>query len=99
MISIAQAAERGIERVRKPNWAHPFDHFKIDIIDGKPGPWLHLYAPFNQICSGHDPVDFIWATGALKTDINAVALEPYTGPLPDLSAYQDAVTTYPKIDP
>jgi hypothetical protein len=57
MISIVYAAANGVERVRKPIWANPLDHLKIDIVDGKPGPWLHLWCPFNKECNGRDPVD------------------------------------------
>jgi hypothetical protein len=48
LMSLNDAAAYGIERVRQPQWANKLDHLKIDIIDDRPGPWLHLYAPFNK---------------------------------------------------
>jgi hypothetical protein len=86
LISVAQAAEKGIERLRKQIWANQMDHLKIDIIDGKPGPWLHLYCPFNKECNGRDPVD----TLGLGMDYDAKEFEPYTGPLPDSDEYKAA---------
>ncbi len=59
LMSLNEAAAYRIERVRQPQWANKLDHLKIDIIDDKPGPWLHLYAPFNKECNGRDPVDVI----------------------------------------
>jgi hypothetical protein len=88
MISIADAASQGIDRVRLPKWANALDHLKIDIIDGKPGPWLHLYAPFNKECNGKDPVTFLWMLGPMKTDIGVQEFEPYAGPLPDSDEYR-----------
>lgn len=79
LLSISQAAQRGIERVRLPRWANPLDHIKIDLVPGGVGPWLHLYAPFNKECNGRDPVSFLWMIGPMKTDIEEVAFEPYTG--------------------
>lgn len=88
LISIVEAATLGVQRLRMPVWADKLDHLKIDIIDGKPGPWLHLYAPFNKECNGRDPVDFLWGAGALATDINAPDYEAYDGPLPDSEEYK-----------
>ncbi len=93
MISILQAAERGIDRVRQPIWANKYDHVKIDIIDGKLGPWLHLYCPFNKECNGRDPVDFLWMVDP-KTDINSVCFVPYEGPLPDSDEYKANAALY-----
>lgn len=45
MLSINEAAGRGIDKLRKPVWAHPEAYVKIDIIDGQAGPWLHLHVP------------------------------------------------------
>lgn len=90
LISIADAAANGIERVRLPHWANPLDHLKIDIVDGKPGPWLHLFAPFNKECNGRDPVDFLWIAGPMKTDVNVAEFFPYGGPLPESNEYRAA---------
>ena len=100
LISIRQAARLGIERVRQPNWANPLDHIKIDLLrdhpDGKLtgefGPWLHLYAPFNEECNGRDPVDMLVIMEGI--DLDAEGLERYTGPLPDSDEYKADVAKY-----
>jgi hypothetical protein len=94
LISVREAVERGIDRLRLPKWADPFDHVKIDIIEvgGKKGygPWMHLYAPFNQECNGSDPVDMLLLAN-LKFDPDAKEYLPYTGPLPDSEEYKERV--------
>lgn len=92
LFSIKQAAASGIERVRRPIWAHPFDHLKIDIIDGAPGPWLHLFAPFNQECNGRDPVDILAIIEPV--DLNAAEFVAYSGPHPTSDEYRAAVAKY-----
>ena len=52
LISINEAAAKGIERLRKREWKLPEDNLKIDIVDGKAGPWLHLYSPINESVLG-----------------------------------------------
>jgi hypothetical protein len=91
-LSIREAAARGIERVRKPVWAHPCDHLKIDIIDGKPGPWTHLYAPFNKECNGRDPVDMLCIAHGVNYDERCWV--PHTGPTLDSDEYKAAVASY-----
>ena len=95
LISINQAVKRGIERLRKPMWANPLDHFKIDIVGGKLGPWLHLYAPFNKECNGRDPVDVLLPIWCPNTDIKE--FEIYEGPLPDSQEYQKEVASYERV--
>jgi hypothetical protein len=90
LISIEDAAAIGIQRVRKPTWADPLDHLKIDIIDGKPGPWVHLWAPFNRECNGRDPVDAF----AYQWDLSVPEFELYDGPLPGSEEYQKAVERF-----
>ena len=55
-LTIAQAAERGISRLRDPKWANPNAYLKIDIVeqDGRKfhGPWVHLYDRLTQELSG-----------------------------------------------
>lgn len=99
LISLAEAAFRHIERVRVPTWANQLDHIKIDIIDQAPGlgPWLHLYAPFNQECNGRDPVSFIWAMAPQplgKINIFEAAYEAYSGPHPDSDSYRAAAAQF-----
>jgi hypothetical protein len=90
MLSIEDAAARGIERLRKPIWANPLDHLKIDIIEGKPGPWLHLWCPFNKECNGRDPVSVL----AFQWDLTIPEFELYDGPLPQSDEYKEAAKRF-----
>lgn len=90
LISINDAASRGIERLRKPVWADQLDHLKIDIFGGKPGPWLHLYAPFNKECNGRDPVNML----GLEMDYNSPEFLPYEGVNSDSVEYKAAQAKY-----
>jgi hypothetical protein len=97
LISLNQAAALGIKRICKPIWANPMDHFRLDIIQGKPGPWLHLFAPFNVECNGRDPIDILWIIQfgtAAGDDSEFVA---YKGPLPDSDEYKAAQAKYARI--
>lgn len=89
LISINEAAAQGISRLRKPVWANPFDHIKIDIFAGEPedtaGPWIHLHAPVNRLINGHDPVKVV---GPLHGSYDSKEFEAYNGPLPDSDEYQ-----------
>jgi hypothetical protein len=89
-LSVNEAAARGIERLRKPIWANKLDHLKIDIVDGKPGPWLYLWAPFNTECNGRDPVESF----AYQWDLDFPEFEIYAGPLPSSAEYQAAVKAF-----
>ena len=92
LISINEAVKKNIDRVRLPIWANLLDHFKIDIVHERLGPWLHLYSPFNKECNGCDPVDiflFDWIE-----DLEAKEFEIYEGPLPNSQEYQEAVAQY-----
>jgi hypothetical protein len=95
LISIKEAAAIGIQRVRKPIWANKLDHLKIDIVDGEPGPWLHLWAPFNKECNGRDPVDVY----AHQWNLGIREFELYDGPLPDSEAYKKAVERFEGVLP
>lgn len=90
LLSIKDAAAQGIDRLRRPIWSNKLDHLKLDIIDGKPGPWTHLYCPFNKECNGRDPVDMLF----ISMDYDAKTFEPYTGPLPDSDEYKANVAAY-----
>lgn len=94
LISITEAAAQGIERVRKPVWRDPCAHLKIDISDGRPGPWLHLYDPFNKKCNGRDPVDFL----GIHQDYKAKEFLPYAGPTADSDDYKKAVAQYAGLE-
>lgn len=84
MLSINQAAKRGITRLREPRWADPMDHIKIDLIGDCPGPWIHLYCPINKEINGRDPVDVL----DVGLDYTAEEFEEYSGPLPDSDEYK-----------
>ena len=90
-ISISEAAAKGIELLRKPIWSTPEDHLKIDIVDGKPGIWTHLFCPFNLECNGRDPVDVLRFEGM---DYDAAEWVPYTGPIADSDEYKAAQARY-----
>lgn len=89
LISINTAVKLGHPRLRKPIWANPMDHLKIDLIDGKMGPWLHLYAPFNLECNKRDPVNLLAFDHQASFD--SPEFEIYTGPLPNSEEYKAAV--------
>ena len=90
LISINEAAAAGIERLRDPKWMTPEDHLKIDIIDGKPGPWTHLFSPFNRECNGRDPVSII----CTQMDYGTAGWEPYTGPISGSDEYKASQARY-----
>ena len=92
LFSLREAAERGVLRVRQPNWACELDHIKLDIIDGAPGPWVHMYSPMNIAINGRDPVDLLWAL--LGADPNAKSFYAYVGPLPESDEYHAAVERF-----
>lgn len=88
LISINDAVKLGIERIRKPMWSDPFDHVKIDIIDGQLGPWIHLFCPNNKLFNGTDPVNLPSMNGRFGFDDKDYV--PYDGPLPDSDEYRAA---------
>ncbi len=90
LISIRGAAKAGIARLRKPVWAHPCAHLKLDIIDGEPGPWTHLYDPFNMECNKRDPVDVL----CISMDYDAKEWAPHTGPTSGSDEYKAAQAAY-----
>lgn len=87
LISIRQAAARGITRVRKQIWVNPEDHLEIAIVDGAPGPWLKLWSPLNEgVGVGRDPVSILGVTGGVNFDEQVYL--PYTGPEPNSEEYR-----------
>lgn len=90
LISIHEAASRGIERLRQPQWANPLDHLKIDIVKGRAGPWVHLWAPFNKECNGRDPFDML----AVQIDYNSAEWLEYTGPIETSDEYKAGCAVY-----
>lgn len=90
LLSLRQAAERGIDRLRIPKWAQPEEHLKIDIFDGIVGLWLHLFSPFNTECNGRDPVNIL----VTQVDLDVAEYVRYSGPLPDSDAYRKAIARF-----
>src|SRR5580698_8356964 len=90
MISIYEAAAKGIDRLRMEIWASRFDHFKINITTKGIGIWIKLYAPFNQECNGRDPVEIL----ITEFDCDDKIYVPYTGPLPTSKEYRDEAATF-----
>lgn len=92
LISIQEAVKLGHQRLRKPIWANPFDHIKIDIYDGKIGQWIHLYCPFNKECNGRDPVNILVVDPTISLDSQEFVI--YDGPLPDSDEYKADVAKF-----
>ena len=90
LLSINEAASQGIERLRLPDWIIPEDHLKLDIIDGRPGPWTHLFGPFNKECNGRDPVDIL----CLSMDYEKREWVRYVGPLSGSDEYKAAQSRF-----
>ncbi len=50
----------GCNRFRRDIWADPTDYVRVDVIDGKKGPWMHLWARRTQeICGSPTPQDIL----------------------------------------
>lgn len=93
MITLEEAVEQKIERVRSPKWANAFDHLQLKYLpDGNPYPWADLWCPFNKRCNGHDPVRVLLIAMNIKAEI-----EPYTGPLPDSKEYLAEVAQFERM--
>jgi len=79
MISINEAVEQGITRVRMPRWAHDEDHLEIAIVAGRLGPWVKLWSPTNEVIGQKNPQEVLW----IGQDNESQIYEPYEGPLPE----------------
>ena len=94
LISINEAAAQGIERLRLPKWANPFDHLLIAITDGRAKFWPHLYSPINLAVNGHDGVTYpaidMGYTRLEREIYDEKLWEVYTGPLSTSEEYQAA---------
>jgi hypothetical protein len=66
LISIRDAAERGIQRLRQPVWKIEFDHIELTLVDGTMGPWAKFWSPFNRVCNNRDPIHILIASPALR---------------------------------
>lgn len=87
LISITQAVEQGIDRLRKPIWKlNEFDHIKIYIVNGCLCPWCHIYSALNRAINKQDPI------GISITEIGSVIEEEwevYDGHLPESDEYKN----------
>lgn len=66
-MTLHEAVEKGISRVRLPQWDHKEDYLLIDVfrdpLDETKfacGPWLHLYSPLNVVVGNKNPVDMMF---------------------------------------
>jgi hypothetical protein len=91
LISVVDAASKGIERIRMPQWICPFDHIKLYIIDGSPGAWFEFWSPTNEKINDLDPIMvFITDMG----DLYEKQFMVYTGALGGSAAYNAEVGFY-----
>lgn len=95
LMSIEQAVAWGIERLRRPIWADEMDHLKVDIIEGRMGPWAHLFCPFNLRCNGKDPVAI---STIMELSTTTAEYVPYYGPLPDSDEYRARQAAFGRED-
>lgn len=95
LVSLNEAAAKGIERVRKPEWADRCDHLKINAVEGRPGLWLELWCPFNTRCNGRDPVK----TMCTEFNLNAREWLPHSGPTSDSDEYRTSKAHFDKLMP
>lgn len=62
-MTLQQCAESGHDKVRKPYWAFATDYMRIDINNGRVGPWGHLFAAEQQEMLGQPtPQDILLVT-------------------------------------
>lgn len=92
LISIRQAAERGITRLRRAIWSNSLDHIEIEIVEtptGKEvGVWTKLYSPYNKALLGKDP--FVY----MVIPQDDPQFYPYEGPLSDSKEYTIAAQDF-----
>lgn len=57
LISIKEAANKGIKKIRLDKWANPHDYIEIPILDekGTIGPWFKLWSNTNEIIGQKNP--------------------------------------------
>lgn len=78
-MTIQEAVDNGISRIRRPEWNNLLTYLKLDIIEGKLGPWVHLYARMEQeVMNQETPTSMLCLGYNTTTDTSWVA---YAGPL------------------
>lgn len=56
LISLNEATDRGISKLRMTQWTNPHDHISLDLFpDGTHGPWVSLWSPANELCGNKNP--------------------------------------------
>lgn len=79
MISINEAIDNDVTRIRMPKWANREDHLRLTIIDGKLGPWIELHSPLNEVLGEENPQQLL-VTGFDLDDPIYEIWEIKTGP-------------------
>lgn len=93
LLTLREAAAEGIERLRRPIWAHPMDHIRMSARAGTVPLFIYLFCPFNQECNGRDPVE-IFLGGPIGYDIDERVWVVYKGPLAESEAYKAEQVAY-----
>lgn len=75
-MTIDEAVENGISRVRRPMWSNPNAYVRLDLVDGGRGPWLRLYDRTSQEAIGEPTPQVAPCFNDSLTDY-----EEYTGPI------------------
>lgn len=79
LLSIEEAVQAGIARVRDPQWANPEAYMLLHLVDGKMGPWILAFDRTTQEAIGQPTPQRIgvWHPW-LHTNVKGVVA--YTGP-------------------
>lgn len=75
-ISLQQAADIGIKRVKNPNWGSNTDYIKLETHNEEVH-WLYLYSDLNDEINGRNPVRL----SARLYPLDAKIYTPYDGNL------------------
>lgn len=95
-MTLQEAVDKGVARLRQPQWVNDTDYIKIDILKGnKLGPWFHLYSPINKQIGNSNPLSHLWINFDNATEYNM--WEEYKGPID--KAENIRITTAIPIDP
>lgn len=76
LLSIHEAARKGITKLRLPKWVNPMDHIEITILErGNIGPWIKLWSPINKpVMQTTDPQSLLITI----FDLDEKSYEPFT---------------------
>jgi hypothetical protein len=77
-MTLQEAAQKGIARLRLPHWSFKNAYVRQDILpSGLVGPWLHLFSPDEQKAIGVETPQTFLRLGSF----DEARFEEYTGPL------------------